>query len=346
MRTLPFVVIGTSLVVSPMVLAGPVQLTDQQLERVAAGSTDYSAGHAARSSGGAIVGNSSSAAIATSGNVAVDDGVQQGARAVNLVNSAESGIANGVNVWDGRVESQGASTPVDTQQANSIIQDQAHAASLPNYVRTDANIDQTRTESSETSHSGSVDTMQKVLGQEVKAGMGVSIAGQLDANLTGGSISLANKISGEFKGGFDATGPLGISGADSSTDITAKTEQTLDWVLPDLTLSVKGAGCYVEIGTCDSNGTYKSASSETTNTRSPFTLQDAKAEYIVVDGSTLDATNNYSVTLSGSAQSQAQAVNLANAAGSAIANAVNVSRTPTAGTNLNLSQVNTIVQRR
>lgn len=347
MRALPFLIVSTSLVVSPMVLAGPVQLTDQQLDRVAAGTTDYNAGHAVQSSGGAIVGNSSSADIATSGTVAVDDGVQQGARAANLVNSAESGVANGVNVWDGNMDRQPADTQLGVEQSNAIAQDQSRTASMPKYIRSEANIDHTRTETNETTHTGSVDTAQKILGQELQGGMGVSIAGQLDADLTGGSIDLSNQISGSFSGTVDGSGGLfGNIKTSGSTTVEASTDQHLVWVLPDLVLSVKGAGCYVEIGSCDSSGSYKNTVSETTNTHSPFTLENAKAEYIVVDGSTLNASNSYSVALSGAAQSDVRAVNLVNAAGSVVANAANISRTPTVAPNLSLNQVNTIVQRR
>lgn len=347
MRMLPFLIFGSSLAVSPLAMAGPVQLTDQQLERIAAGSTDYHSGQAVQASGGVIVGNSSAAKIDNAGDVAINDGVQQGVAAVNLVNSAQSSVANGVNVWDGRLESQSAATNLDVQQSNSIAQDQSRTASLPNYVRTGANVDHSYTESTETTHTGSVDTAQHVLGQDLQGGMGVSIAGQLDADLTGGSINLSNHISGSFSGTVDGSGGLfGNIKTSGTTTVEASTDQSLIWILPDLTLSLKGAGCYVEIGSCDSSGSYKSASTETSSTRSPFMMENAKAEYIVVDGSTLIATNNYSVALSGSAQSQARAVNLANAAGSVLANAVNISRTPTVGPNLNLAQINTIVQRR
>jgi len=348
MRTISYFVMGISLAISPVVLAASVTLTDQQLERVAAGTTDYDPANAVQSSGGAIVGNSSTANLTTSGDVTISDGVQQGARAVNLVNSAESGMANGVNVWDGSLDSQTTSMQLDVQQSNSVVQDQSRMASLPTYNRPEANISHSVTQTSETTHEGSVDTLQKVLGQEIKAGMGVSIAGQLDANLTGGQIDVSNSISGSFDGeiGGNIDGIFTDISTKLDTHIEAGTEQHISWTLPDLVLSVKGAGCYVEIGTCDSKGGYKDTTTETTITHSPFTLENAKAENIVVDGSTLDANNSYKVVLSGSAQGNVQAVNLANAAGSVVANAVNVSRTPTVGPNLNLGQLNTIVQRR
>jgi hypothetical protein len=348
MRKFPVLLIGTTLAASPLAMAGPDVLTDAQLERVSAGSSSYGQGNGAAGSGGAIVGNSSTANLTTSGDVTIGDSVQQGVRAVNLVNSAESGVANGVNVWDGRIETQTTATQLNVEQSNSIVQDQSRMASLPTYVRTEANVDHSFTESSETTHTGMVDTAQKVLGQELQGGMGVSIAGQLDADLTGGTIDLSNSISGSFSGtiGGDVSGIFTDISTSSETVIEASTEQHLSWTLPDLILSLKGAGCYVEIGSCDSSGSYKSSSTETTNTRSPFTLENAKAEHIVVDGSTLDASNSYNVALSGNAQGNVRAVNLVNAAGSVVANAVNVSRTPTVGPQLNLNQVNTIVQRR
>ena len=340
--------VGAPLIASSIALASPVELTDTQLDRIAAGSADYDPGSAAQGSGGAIVGNSSTAEITTSGDVSIADGVQQGAAAVNLVNSAASGVANGVNIWDGRIESASAALQADVQQSNAILQDQSRVASVPRYARSEANVNRTVSESTETTHSGLVDTKQQILGQDIQAGMGVSIAGQLDADLTGGSIDISNNITGHFNGSITggASNLFGDIQTGASTTIDASTEQHLTWVLPDLTLSVKGAGCYVEIGTCNSEGTYQSSSSETTITHSPFTLEDAKAEYIVVDGSTLTASETYNVALSGSAQQQSRAINLVNAAGSVVANAVNVSRAPSLETSLSLSQVNTIVQRR
>jgi ubiquinone biosynthesis protein UbiJ len=347
MFNFPRLIVSTTLVVSSVALAAPVELTDRQLDRIAAGSTDYDPVSAVQSSGGAIVGNSSTANLTTTGDVTLKDAVQQGARAVNLVNSAESGVANGVNVWDGRVDTQMTATKLDVGQANAIVQDQSRMANIAKYIRPEANVSRTVTETSETTHTGKVDTAQEILGQKLQGGMGVSIAGQLDADLKGGSINLSNQISASFSGTVKGTGGLfGNIETSGTTTVEATTVQSLVWVLPDVVLSLKGAGCYVEIGSCDSSGTYKSSSSETITTHSPFALENARAEYIVVDNSKLDATTTYTVALSGNAQQNSQAVNLVNAAGSVVANAVNVSRTPTVGPHLNLNQVNTIVQRR
>ncbi|NIV29238.1 MAG: hypothetical protein GWN58_06925, partial [Anaerolineae bacterium] len=127
-------------------------------------------------------------------------------------------------------------------------------------------------------------------------------------------------------------------------EATFDTTQTLTWVLPDLSFSAEGSACAVAMGSCTAQGTDSSTSSGTRSVRSPFALYGAQAEYIVVDDSSLDAETDYSVLLASNAQQNARALNLVNAAGSVVANAVNVARTPTVGPVLNLNQVNTIIQ--
>jgi len=65
---------------------------------------------------------------------------------------------------------------------------------------------------------------------------------------------------------------------------------------------------------------------------------------IAVDGSTVTATNNYSVNLSGSAMQNARAINIVNAAGGMVANGVNVARTANMNSAPTINQVNTVSQ--
>jgi hypothetical protein len=65
-----------------------------------------------------------------------------------------------------------------------------------------------------------------------------------------------------------------------------------------------------------------------------------------VDGSTITATNNYSVILAGTAEQNANAMNIVNAAGGMVANGVNVARTTAANATPSITQVNTISQAR
>jgi hypothetical protein len=63
-----------------------------------------------------------------------------------------------------------------------------------------------------------------------------------------------------------------------------------------------------------------------------------------VDGSTVVATNTSSIDLAGSALQNAAAINLVNAAGSMVANGVNIARTTNMNSTPTLNQVNSISQ--
>jgi hypothetical protein len=63
-----------------------------------------------------------------------------------------------------------------------------------------------------------------------------------------------------------------------------------------------------------------------------------------VDGSKVTATQTSSIDLSGSAQQNVAAINLVNAAGSMVANGVNIARTTNMNSTPTLNQVNSISQ--
>ena len=88
------------LLVVPLAYADPVRMDDTALNSVTAGTGSHSHNEAG-GSGGAIVGNSSVATISQTGGVSIDGESQANAKALNLVNSSESTVANGVNVWEG-----------------------------------------------------------------------------------------------------------------------------------------------------------------------------------------------------------------------------------------------------
>ncbi|HEX7036330.1 MAG TPA: hypothetical protein VF210_11175 [Pseudomonadales bacterium] len=347
------------------------------MDRITAGQAE-----ALSASGGAIVGNDSDASITSSGEVSLADSVQSAARALNLVNAAESTVANGVNVFDGRSTGAvelGAGAQFNVEQSNQIVQEQRRVASAPYYERTDANIDRTQNEtgsyaststlsrvdqitdvesvqrSKSNESSGSVDALSTLLGQQVQAGRGLSAAGELGVDFVAGS--------------FDFTAGGGVTVGDVSFD----GEVSIHMELPELTVDIQGAGCAVQNGSCTATGNFtetvdrlsdhstlftveRSESIEESSTldlvetiRAPFILEDAQAEYIVVDDSELTIDNHYLVALAGNAQADLRAMNVVNAAGSAVANGVNVARQDSAGLNvagsvpvLNLVQANVI----
>jgi hypothetical protein len=399
----------------PLVSAEPVTLDDSSLNQVTAG-TDV---NAPGGSGGAIIGNSSEATISQTGGVDLSGEAQSGANALNLVNTAESTVANGVNIWD--VNSADTSSVDNSEmavdQSNVISQEQRRSASMPNYSRPEANtfvqLDRTGTESHNDSINrnnnivdlhvlssdaknaswSSVDTTIAGGGKtnadptianplpaspeasvDTNVGKGLAIAGQLDATIDGGEVQIGLAVGGAViahpdvitptTGGtpVDTYGGMDVGNADSDFTLYGRL------ILPELTLTINGSGCGVVMGSCDAGGTADLTSSETidqsimdtdvsssvgnseftenmTETyRSPFELNNAQAEYIVVDDSSLTVNTTFNLVLAGSAQSNVRAMNVVNATGSAVADGINIARTSglTNGGAMALQQSNVI----
>lgn len=346
----------------------PHRLADLQLDRVTAG--DSGAGSSTEDIGGTIVAGGSQATINSTLGMTLEDGAQSGAQALNLVNATQSRVANGVNVWDGQLDSHDAATTLNVQQSNQVFQQGfASYASLSGYSR-GQNV-WTKATSSETLKSSSsdnltndsnVDTTQSLSsngspttgeGQTapsgtsgLQIGQGISGTGKLNISVDAGSVnvglSAAANVTGAVKGLFSS----GSGSASASFNAGAQ------WVLPKLSLSFDGGICYVEMGSCSAKGTRDTTSSSEDDKQAsysqvvqgPISIDNANAQNIVVDGSKLDATNSYTVFLNGTSEDNAKALNLVNATASLITNAVNIARTPTAGPTLNLNQTNLIVQ--
>lgn len=369
MRKIPILLFGTALAASPLAMAGPVALTDQQLERVSAGSVDYENGSTA--TGGIVVANSSTADLTTGGDVTLAGSAQMGASAVNLVNSAESGVANGVNVWDGRIvqgEAAGVEyTMANVDQSNLVVQSTStRSASIgvyerapSEYVTSTTDTWNMVTDTMDLDSSVNVDTSHSVLGQEVNAGLGLGLSGRVNidvepANLNvlleaNSSIHTVVGVNGEINlprpfGSIEAEGTL-------TNTMTADGRFEIDVATPAISVDAVGSVCYTKLGVCSANtidnSTYVTENTvveeNVQDTRGALRVSPVEAEYIVLDNSSLEVNSTYSVNLADSAQMNARAVNVVNAAGGVVANGVNVART-TVGPNLN--QVNTVVQRR
>lgn len=349
----------------------PISVAD--LDRLTAGKADY-----LTASGGAVVGNDSSAEISSIGTVTLDSQAQEAAKALNIVNSSESTVANGLNIWDGQMDrvsdgSNGSnSNERHIEQSNNITQDQRRVASLPSYNRPEANIEETwnntgsssssatsnevsnvtdittTSSSMKTSTAATVDALSTILGQQIQAGKGIALSGQIEAFIDGGDFNIT--LEGDIGGAIGATVSVTLN-------------------LPEITLDAEASGCAAMNGSCTANGTTErldetlvdkstsfslqtsSSSAEeyaemgSTLTRSAFEIEGALAEYIVVDNSQLGVTTDYSVNLSGAAQSNLSSLNVVNAAGSAVANGVNIGRSD-GSTQLAMTQSNVIVHSR
>lgn len=346
----------------------PHRLADLQLDRITAG--DSGAGSSSEDIGGTIVAGGSQATITNTGGVTLEGGAQSGAQALNLVNATQSRVANGVNVWDGQLDSHDTATKLKVQQSNQVFQQGfASYASLSGYTRGPNTW--TNYSSSETSKSSSsdnltnnshVDTTQSISssgssttgeGQTapsgtsgLQIGQGISGTGKLNISVDAGSVNVGLSAAANVNGAVSGLFSSGSGSASASFNAGAQ------WVLPKLNLSFDGGICYVEMGSCSAIGTRDTTSASEDDKQAsysqvvqgPISIDNANAQYIVADGSKLDATNSYTVFLNGTSEENAKALNLVNATASLITNAVNIARTPTAGPTLNLNQTNLIVQ--
>jgi hypothetical protein len=179
----------------------------------------------------------------------------------------------------------------------------------------------------------------------------------------------------DFDGGdiefiAEADGSLG------SGVVTGQGKITLRIGLPEFSVGIEGSGCAVQNGSCTAEGTNEETlaklrdnstlfqvdkershddswdRSTAADIRGPMAIYDAKAEYVVVDESAINVETDYVVALSGGAQANMRGMNVVNAAGSAVANGVNVAQQRSGnlqaggGPLLNLTQTNYIVHSR
>ena len=198
----------------PNTYAEPTTLDDFKLNQVTAG-TD--ANKSPGGSGGAIIGNSSEATINQTGGVDLSGEVQSGAKGLNIVNSAESTVANGVNVWDVNANDTTAdSGEMAVYQSNVINQEQRRSASMPNYSRPEADtfVEVIRT-GSET-HNNHLDRNNNIVDFQVLTGtestesfasVDTTIKGDLNA---GGSAPATGGIDTNVGKGGAGAGILGL----------------------------------------------------------------------------------------------------------------------------------------
>ena len=398
-RLFHFAIVITLVGAAGSAFGEPSELGLAELERItAAGYEESSSGPAPN--GGAIVGNGSLAVIDSIGEVILDGEAQANADTLNMVNSSESAVANGVNVFDSSAAGDAAlaGTIFDIEQLNVVVQDQRRLSSLPRYER-GANIENTfveigdsQGESSRTAFDQVVNLEQTIVLDEALTDGSFEKSGgptlRIDANaelvidnespfgtpefdLNGELLvefrmpSAGNSVGVVFNGEIDFV----IDGGNVFIDTEAGVSVEVD--LPDLLIGFDAMGCVAVNGDCSINGSREESTTVTSDHSTLFTLDqsethtdmhdnsgaesvqaafmlnDAQAEYIVVDESTIDVSAVYLVSLAGSAQSNLQAMNVVNAAGSAVANGINISR-HTAGTvslegqKYNISQINNI----
>lgn len=178
----------------PAVYAEPVSLDDSILDRVTAGTDETDPA----GSGGAIIGNSSEATINQVGGVELEGEVQSGANALNLVNSVESTVANGINIWD--VSSEGIAADngeMLVEQTNVINQEQRRSASMPDYSRPEANTSVVLDRTGSESHNNSLDRDNSIVDlHELSSDAHNFSSSSVDTTIAGGGKTNATATGG------------------------------------------------------------------------------------------------------------------------------------------------------
>ena len=209
---------------------------------------------------------------------------------------------------------------------------------------------------------------------DTNVGKGGAGAGIVNLDVDGGETHIGLAVGGPVIAAPDVVTKLTQSTGETTSDsyggmLVQGADLSLygRLILPDVTIDINGAGCGVAMGSCGAGGSTTDATSSTTDDsimdnekvtsigdsqftdnsteryRSPFELNHAQAEYIVVDDSSLTVNTTFNLSLSGSAQSNVSGMNVVNATGSAVADGVNVARTSQLmGGAMTLSQVNVI----
>ncbi len=287
--------------------AEPVALEDNLLNQVTAGN--------AQQGRGVIVGNSSTSVIHSTTGIILSGEAQGIARGLNLVNSAESAVANTINIWEGNTVTitveDGDSKPVlEVNQVNQVTQTQVQSATLSGYSRPEAesteilrrsqnetslskivnsnittNIFEEDKDSSTVS-SASVNTRTKFnIGDkfffEGNLGQGIAVAGSADIDMDGGHVDLA-LVAGGGISVSSITGKIEVGGLEFGdtrieAGITAEAQISLvtEIKLPKMKIVLDGVGCAVVMGSCDASSLH----TEFTQTRT--------------DNSTLDVVENH-----------------------------------------------------
>lgn len=287
--------IGCLLIHPFPVRPAPTTLDNHDLKEVTAGTA------ATGTAGGVVVGNGSEAAVHRDTAVKLSGGVQIEARGLNLVNSTDSTVANGVNVWDG----SGFNAAVEVNQLNSIEQEQRRSAAVEGYHRagadTLARTDRSESESHDIQrnvfHSaadlfqeervdnrvseGVVDTGIKLnagdqLNLEANVGSGVAAAGQLEAHYDGGEVQIALAAGGGISAGA-GIGAGGFAGIDVGVDAQVNFSVLANIQMPEMDIALNGGGCGVILGSCNANG----STEESVTTLEDHSILDTFEEHVI-----------------------------------------------------------------
>ena len=122
MKRYPIAFLMLLALVTSSVSADPQHLSDLELDQITAGTAGEHKDPTS-TTGGSITAGEANTTIAGDATVILQDGAQSGARALTLLTSADSAVANGLNLWDGAVQELSIGPGINVLQSNELLQD-------------------------------------------------------------------------------------------------------------------------------------------------------------------------------------------------------------------------------
>jgi len=347
----------------------PVSLSDAQLANVAAGyyetfSSDRNA---------IVVGDAASADVHLRSTVGIGAESQNGAKAVTLVNGANSSVANGGNIWSGRETAMIGNAVSSLDQSNQILQASAVAAYVAVWQSQGENRFTRKTETFNSEFTGRIipqvftftgsvitgttetdadgnsstttSTSQTI--ETLRIGAGAALAGEIDVEAGGAGVTFSDLKKATLVGTATTTAFWGLISSTETTTVTRVEQNSGSVTLLPFSLHATGVICVALVGSCQADaGSFSSASQSLETTRQPARLQGASAGHIVMSDGVLSQITESRVTLEGNAQRNVAALNAANVAATTLANGVNVATGGAQSAAAVMRQGNAITQRR
>ena len=359
-----FAILNTAMVLAfaMPVHAQPVALSDDELAGITAGQTsDHFTGapHSARDT--VVTGNAAVAIVDSPSTIALEADAQTQVRAVTLINSTDSGVANGSNVWSGRHSPIDWGAETAPAQSNLIVQEDQVSGYLADWQLPGGNHGRHHTETVHSEFSGGIVSEPiTFLGtddpESLQVSLGVALAGDVDLHSDGFGASFAADYATTLTVTTETTVRwrfLWWSGSRTRTSSTSVTEDggvSGSVSVAPFDLQASGVICHTLYGSCrPSNTGSHSSATKTEETRLiPARLQNASAGRIVMSDGNLLETIDSNVSLEGNAQSGATVAHAVNATGSLAANGLNLAHGVSMTTlprAMNFRQHNSITQR-
>lgn len=293
-------------------------------------------------SGGNISGGDLNVDEETVAKLLLENSVQSDAKALNIENTSNGGVASGTNIWaatlpnnvgnDGSISTGlGGVTPLTLQdqrsveQQNMLSQNKAKAGVVGGFLDyTSANNTTTTKEASSSAEGGvtaNANTVDNkgIFGNTEKTttytGRGLSGGGDGTLTVDAGEINVTSKIE------VEADALFGLVKGSTTIDNSFTTE------LPEMELTVDGGACVADQG---ANCSYKQATSSKDNSTSTLAAVVDKgaiavqAENFSMEDMDIKKAVESDLTLSDDVQKNAVGLNIVNNANGLVSNAINV----------------------